>query len=57
MTGTMSGLSNLIVSTNEVAIGLWKKLGFQVIDILPKSFNSKSSGYVDALVMYKGLKK
>jgi len=47
---------NLVVSTNEGAIRLWKKLGFQVIGLLPKAFNSKSSGYVDALVMYKQLK-
>lgn len=47
---------NLVVSTNEGAIGLWKKLGFQVIGSLPKAFNSKSAGYVDALVMYKQLK-
>jgi ribosomal protein S18 acetylase RimI-like enzyme len=47
---------NLVVSTNEVAIRLWVKLGFQVIGILPSAFNSKSAGYVDALVMYKKLK-
>ena len=47
---------NLVVSTNEGAIRLWKKLGFQVIGILPKAFKSKSAGYVDALVMYKELK-
>ena len=47
---------NLVVSTNEGAIRLWKKLGFQVIGKLPKAFNSRSSGYVDALIMYKELK-
>ena len=46
---------NLVVSTNKGAIRLWKKLGFEVIGILPNAFNSKSSGYVDALVMYKQL--
>ena len=46
---------NLVVSSNKGAIYLWKKLGFQVIGTLPKSFNSKSAGYVDALVMYKEL--
>jgi ribosomal protein S18 acetylase RimI-like enzyme len=48
---------NLVVSTNVGAIRLWKKLGFQVIGKLPKAFNSKSVGYVDALVMYKELNK
>ncbi|MEW8032735.1 MAG: GNAT family N-acetyltransferase [Candidatus Thiodiazotropha endolucinida] len=47
---------NLVVSTNEGAIRLWKKLGFQVIGTLPKAFKSKSAGYVDALVMYKEIK-
>ena len=47
---------NLVVSTNAGAIRLWKKMGFQVVGNLPKAFNSKSSGYVDALVMYKQLK-
>jgi len=46
---------NLVVSTNAAAIHLWKKMGFQVTGILPKAFNSKSAGYVDALVMYKEL--
>ena len=48
---------NLVVSTNEGAIHLWKKLGFQVIGTLPNAFKSKSAGYVDALVMYKELNK
>ncbi len=47
---------NLVVSTNEGVIRLWKKLGFQVIGNLPKAFKSKSFGYVDELIMYKELK-
>ena len=47
---------NLMVSTNESAIHLWKKLGFQVIGELPDAFQHKKLGYVDALVMYKKLK-
>ncbi len=46
---------NLVVSTNKGAIRLWKKLGFQVVGILPNAFKSKSVGFVDALVMYKEL--
>lgn len=48
---------NLVVSTNEGAIRLWKKLGFKVVGVLPKAFMSMSLGYVDAFVMYKVLKK
>jgi ribosomal protein S18 acetylase RimI-like enzyme len=44
---------NLVVSTNEGAARLWKRMGFEVVDMLPKAFKSKSAGYVDALVMYK----
>ncbi|MEW8587355.1 MAG: GNAT family N-acetyltransferase, partial [Candidatus Thiodiazotropha sp.] len=46
---------NLVVSTNEGAIRLWKKLGFQAIGTLPNAYDSKSAGYIDALVMYKQL--
>jgi RimJ/RimL family protein N-acetyltransferase len=46
---------NLVVSTNTGAIRLWQKLGFQLIGLLPKAFNSKKQGYVDACVMYKEL--
>ena len=46
---------NLVVSTNEGAIRLWKKHKFNVVGVLPKSFNHKQLGFVDALVMYKQL--
>lgn len=44
---------NFVVSTNQTAIRLWKKLGFDVVGTLPKAFKHPSQGYVDALVMYK----
>ena len=46
---------NLVASTNEGAVRLWKKLGFETVGRLPKAFNHPSKGYVDALVMYKWL--
>ena len=46
---------NLVVATNEGAIALWKKLGFQVVGTLLNAFNSRKDGFVDALVMYKEL--
>ena len=46
---------NLVVSTNEGAIRLWKRLGYEVVGVLPNAFNSKSAGHIDALVMYKEL--
>ena len=44
---------NLVVSTNENAIHLWKKHGFEVVGRLPQAFQHTQLGFVDALVMYK----
>ncbi len=46
---------NLVVSTNHDAIRLWKKLGFDIVGTLPKSFNHGKLGLVDAHIMYKWL--
>lgn len=46
---------NLVVSTNLASIELWKKLGFSVIGAIPKAFNHKSKGLVDAFIMYRDL--
>lgn len=46
---------NFVVSTNEGAVRLWKRLGFQVIGIIPEAFAHPSKGDVDALVMYQKL--
>lgn len=44
---------NLVVSTNESAVRLWIKLGYDIIGTLPNSFRHSQLGYVDAHVMYK----
>ena len=46
---------NLVVSTNEGAIRLWRKLGFAVLATLPQAFRHRQRGLVDALVMFKTL--
>lgn len=46
---------NFVASTNDGAVSLWQKLGFDTVGRLPKAFNHPSKGYVDALVMYKWL--
>ena len=46
---------NFVACSNEGAIRLWGKLGFETVGRLPKAFNHPSKGYVDALVMYKWL--
>lgn len=47
---------NFVVSTNDVAVKLWKKLGFQIVGTLPQVFLHHTLGYVDAYVMYRSLK-
>jgi len=46
---------NLVVTTNERAIRLWRRLGFSVVGTLPGAFRHRDLGFVDALVMYKEL--
>jgi len=46
---------NFVASSNEGAVRLWKKLGFDTVGILPGAFNHPTLGYVDALIMYKWL--
>ena len=48
---------NFVVSTNTPAVTLWRKLGFEVVGVLPKAFRHATLGLVDALVMYKFLEK
>ena len=40
----------LVVSTNETAIHLWKRHGFEVIGTLPEAFRHPQLGFVEAFV-------
>ncbi|USH05509.1 GNAT family N-acetyltransferase [Grimontia kaedaensis] len=46
---------NSVVSSNEVAVKLWQKLGFDIIGTIPKAYKHPRMGYVDSFVMYKWL--
>jgi L-amino acid N-acyltransferase YncA len=46
---------NMIVSTNNPAIALWKKMGFEIIGIIPDGFKHFSKGFVDAYIMFRKL--
>ena len=46
---------NFVASSNQGAVGLWKKQGFETVGCIPKAFCHPTKGYVDALVMYKWL--
>lgn len=48
---------NFVASSNEGAVRLWNKLGFETAGRLPSAFNHPTKGYVDALVMFKWLAK
>lgn len=47
---------NLVVSTNEREVKLWRSLGFEVVGRLPGAFQHPQRGFVDALVMYRVLR-
>ncbi len=44
---------NCVVTTNQVAVDLWKKCGFSIIGTLKNAFNHKEKGLVDDFVMYQ----
>lgn len=46
---------NLVISTNENAVHLWKSLGFDIIGTVPEAFLHWQRGYVDAYIMYRKL--
>ena len=46
---------NLVVSTNEPAVRLWKKMGFAIVGTLPKAFRHPTLGLVDAFIMHRFL--
>ena len=46
---------NFVVSTNQRAVKLWESCGFQTVGVLPAAFRHPSTGFADALIMYKTL--
>ena len=46
---------NYVVSTNEVALRLWKDLGFEIVGTLPAAFRHAQHGFVDVYVMFRKL--
>ncbi len=46
---------NFVVSTNQSAIHLWKKFGFEIVGTLPGAFQHPEKGYVDVYVMFRSL--
>jgi len=46
---------NFVVSTNQRAVALWRKCGFEIVGTLPKAFRHANLGLVDAYVMHRFL--
>ncbi len=46
---------NYVVSTNTVAVNLWKSLGFTIIGTIPGGFRHKNLGFVDVYIMHRAL--
>jgi L-amino acid N-acyltransferase YncA len=46
---------NFVVATNERAVALWQRLGFETVGRLPRAFRHPTRGLVDALVMHRFL--
>ncbi|WDD99298.1 GNAT family N-acetyltransferase [Thalassomonas actiniarum] len=46
---------NSVVSSNEVAVQLWKKLGYKIIGTIPNAYKHRRLGFVDSFIMHKQL--
>jgi len=46
---------NLVAASNEGAVRLWSKMGFDTVGTLPRAFRHPTQGFIDAYVMFKSL--
>jgi ribosomal protein S18 acetylase RimI-like enzyme len=46
---------NFVVKSNEVAVKLWRSVGFEVIGEIPDAFDHKTNGLTNAYIMYRRL--
>ncbi|MCJ7715143.1 MAG: GNAT family N-acetyltransferase, partial [Anaerolineales bacterium] len=46
---------NMVVKSNQIAVSLWQKLGFEIKAEIPEAFNHKEQGYTNAYIMWKSL--
>lgn len=47
---------NSVISTNEVAVKLWQKQGYEIIGTIPKAYDHARLGLVDSYIMFKWLR-
>jgi len=53
--GFLSIQFNFVVKSNEVAVKLWKSVGFEVIGEIPDAFRHSKYGLTNAYIMYRKL--
>jgi ribosomal protein S18 acetylase RimI-like enzyme len=46
---------NFVVKSNEVAVRLWKRVGFEIVGEIPDAFDHRENGLTNALIMYRKL--
>jgi ribosomal protein S18 acetylase RimI-like enzyme len=46
---------NFVVKSNDVAVKLWKSVGFEIIGEIPDAFDHKENGLTNAYIMYRKL--
>ncbi len=46
---------NLVIRTNEVAVRLWQRLGFEIVGTMPRVFRHPDGMFVDAHVMFRDI--
>jgi ribosomal protein S18 acetylase RimI-like enzyme len=46
---------NAVVATNEAAIRVWLKHGFEIVGRIPEGFRHAARGWTDLLILYKRL--
>ena len=46
---------NFVVKSNEVAVKLWQRVGFEIIGEIPDAFNHREHGMTNAYIMYRKL--
>jgi len=46
---------NFVVKSNEVAVKLWKSVGFEIIGEIPDAFDHAENGLTNAYIMYRKL--
>ena len=47
---------NIVIKSNEGAVRLWQKLGFEIIGEIPGAFRHAGRGLTNAYIMYKSLR-